>query len=544
MTDYRKKFMPGENEKLYSALHEELNKLMMQSLDQNRLAYKNTNDAAIADMFDIKDEGDENIVKTLLLQLCSGAPNWSSKNFHYNVGAPVNSLAWFAYSFALSHNIFTINDGLAGNTLIAERAVVSILKKLACVDELAGWFTYGGSGTNLYAAKVGLKKSTPESARLGVDKNTVFLTSKNSHFSHLVAADWLGIGTDNVIHIKSYEDGSTSLDDFCLLMESFITQGKKIGCIYLNGGTSYNHVIDRIKDFVIARDFIVRKYNLDYSPHIHVDSVIGWFWLFFNEYDFSVNELSIEPDALSKIRFQYERIAQLKYADSWGADFHKGIGGCPVDSSIFLMNRIKDKDYLSKKKDCSIKMHQVAEEFSVDSPVDFTLENSRSAGPMLSALTSLLSTGKNGYRQYLVTLVSVADKLRELLSGFEDVRLCDNYGQGFVIMLRCYPPELIMQRKIPGAEGIYEEMCDEIIEEINIYNSALFKFFLLKRTNIEFSYSTNFLSSESGACIHAMKIYLMSPFVEGKDAERLADFIMTEKRHYDAMAAGRKGVSA
>jgi L-2,4-diaminobutyrate decarboxylase len=543
MTDFRKKFIPGENKELYSSLHNELNDLMMPSLDQNRLEYKGQNGSVTADMFDIQDVGNESHVKALLLYLCSGAANWNSKNFHYNVGAPVNCFSYFSYAFALSHNIIATNDGLSGNALIAEKMVVNILKKLANVDELAGWFTFGGTGTNLYAAKVGLKKSHPVTGRQGVDKNTVFLTTKNSHFSHFVAADWLGIGTDNVIHIKSNDDGSTSLEDFCYLMEHFVTQGKKIGCIYLNGGTSYNHIIDEIKDFAFVRDIIVKKYNLSYSPHIHVDSVIGWFWLFFSEYDFSENSLNIKPESLTKIRHQYEKIAQLKYADSWGADFHKGIGGCPVDSSIFLLNRTRDKDYLSKKKDCSIKMHQIAEEFSVDSPVDFTLENSRSAGPMLSALTSLISTGKNGFRKYLATLVGVADGLRDLLSGFDDICLCDNYRQGFVIMMRCYPPGFRTQENIHNSAlaELQGDICRDDIEKINAYNNALFKFFLLKKRNIEFSYSSSFLSAEGDVNIHAMKIYLMSPFLDEKDARNLAEFIITEKRKYDAMAEGGKG---
>lgn len=545
MTDYRKKFIPGENKTLFSELHNELNALMMSSPEQNRLENKLQNAAVTADVFDIRDEGDDAIVKELLLQLCSGAPNWNSKNFHYNVGAPVNCLSFFAYSFALSHNIFTINDGLSGNALIAEKAVVKILKKLANLDELTGWFTFGGTGTNLYAAKVGLKKSSPETTRQGVDSNTVFLTTKNSHFSHFVAADWLGVGTDNVVHIKSNEDGTTSLEDFRHLMEQFIIQGKKIGCIYLNGGTSYNHIIDEIKDFSFVRDSLVRKHNLSYSPHIHVDSVIGWFWLFFSGYDFSANELDIDARVLSKIRFQYKRILQLKYADSWGVDFHKGIGGCPVDSSVFLLNKERDKNYLSKKRDCSIKMHQIAEEFSVDSPVDFTLENSRSAGPMLSALTSLLSTGKNGFRKYLIALVSVADRLRELLSGYEDFCLCDSYGQGFVIMLRCYPPEFRTMRNLSSSEvfELKEKTHVDDIERINAYNSGLFRFFLSKRNNIEFSYSTSFLSTENGTSIHAMKIYLMSPFLEEKDAKRIVDFIITEKLHYDEMIDGEKRTS-
>jgi glutamate/tyrosine decarboxylase-like PLP-dependent enzyme len=55
-----------------------------------------------------------------------------------------------------------------------------------------------------------------------------------------------------------------------------IESGDKISSIILNGGTTYNHTIDEIKAIVDLRNYMTEKYELDYKPHIHVDSVIGW----------------------------------------------------------------------------------------------------------------------------------------------------------------------------------------------------------------------------------------------------------------------------
>ncbi len=136
---------------------------------------------------------------------------------------------------------------------------------------------------------------------------------------------------------------------------------------------------------------------------------------------------------------QYERISEIKFGDSWGIDFHKGIGGCPIDTSLFILNNLHDATLLSKKDDHTIKMHQIAEEFSSDSPVNYTLENSRSAGPMLSALASIRTMGINGFRLYLSHLITMADKLKSLLKQESRMYICDKYDLGFVVMLRLYP---------------------------------------------------------------------------------------------------------
>ena len=101
------------------------------------------------------------------------------------------------------------------------------------------------------------------------------------------------------------------------------------------------------------------------------------------------------------IQQQYNRISFINMADSWGVDFHKGIGACPVNCSIFMLNDEGDLKYILKKGEIDI--HHLATEFSFTNPVDFTLETSRSAGPALSALASLRLMGLDGYRRNLAT---------------------------------------------------------------------------------------------------------------------------------------------
>jgi len=76
------------------------------------------------------------VLKLIIGDLCKYSPNWTSKNLHYNVGAPTNILASMAYGTALENNIFTINDALSGNSLIAEKAVVNIISELANIKKM------------------------------------------------------------------------------------------------------------------------------------------------------------------------------------------------------------------------------------------------------------------------------------------------------------------------------------------------------------------------------------------------------------------------
>lgn len=81
------------------------------------------------------------------------------------------------------------------------------------------------------------------------------------------------------------------------------------------------------------------KYALDYCPHIHVDSVIGWAWLMFESYDFIQNPLEFSEDAIVELKYVYNHVKDISLADSFGVDFHK-TGYSPYLCSMFIC---KDK---------------------------------------------------------------------------------------------------------------------------------------------------------------------------------------------------------
>ena len=284
----------------------------------------------------------------------------------------------------------------------------------------------------------------------------------------------------------------------------------------------------------------MRDYSLPYKPHLHVDSVIGWAWLMFKDYDFDKNELNIEDEALEKIEKQYKKISKINSADSWGVDFHKGVGACPIDCSIVMMNDVSDFVLLSKKENPITAMHQLAQEFSFTSPADFTLETSRSGGAALAALASLHTLGVKGYQRNLANLVQETTLTKKLLSVEKDVMICDRDSLGYVTMIRFYPPELNNDsRKFSEFTDKSTEIKD-FVEKVNNYTKAFFQWDLAvrmsKNKQLEYSFSSNYLDLPCGGKLSAIKLYPVSPHFDEEHARETVQILLEQKRLFDTTA--------
>lgn len=483
----------------------------------------------------------------LVSDLFSSIPRWRSPQLQYNVGAPVNTAAVALYALAMDENIYSINDGHAGTALTAEQAVSKILANLAGIETPAqGLFTFGGTATNFYAVRVGIRKAAPDSGKKGLPKNLKMMITQDAHFTHALAASWLGLGTDNVVVIDPNPDRSSNFVVAERKMREIFDHGNLLTTIMLNGGTFYGQVIDDIGSFAKLRYKIVDEYNLPYKPHIHVDSVHGWEWLVFKDYDFDKNELEISPPVIQKIKNQYNKIAQVKYADSWGVDFHKAIGACPVPSSLIMFNDINDLNFLSKTEGQLIDLHTVAKEFSFTSPSDFTLETSRPCGAALSALASLHTLGLQGLRRNLANLLEQSYLTRSLLECYDDVSVYNKEQLGFVTMVRLYPHEL-KNDPLRDADFIGgTEEARAFICQVNKYMKDFFMWDLKNRIKenigVEYSFSTGFVSLPDGTKLCGLKLYPVSPHFNEKYARDAVETIMTQKALYDNSIHSGSGI--
>lgn len=477
-------------------------------------------------------------LQTIARDFLPGALHWRNRNAMHNVGAAVNIVAAAIQSIALDLNINLVNDDVAGNTILAERAVANMLARLANLNPLHtyGNFSFGGTGTILYALKIGTRKAWPDSGRTGIPPETVVFITPDAHFSHMVAADWIGIGSANVIDMAAREDRTTNVAAAEQQIRTQITHGKRIGAIIINGGTTYDHTIDDIAAFAQMRNRLVTDYALPYIPHLHVDAVIGWSWLNFGSYDFTVNELTLPNNILDKLRGQYERIRHIRLADSWGVDFHKGVGSCPVDCSMIMLNNQQDWLLLSKKGNAD-NLHQISNELANLSPVDYTLETSRSGAKVLAALTALRTIGQRGYQILLANLVESVATFQQELQKTPDIDVVNSHSLGHVAMVRMYPPELAttparVQELIASRHEIRE-----FSEYVNKYNQAFFKWDAITRmcrpNEVLYSLSKNYIHTPSGCDITTLKFYPVSPHVDPGQMMEVAKLLIQQKVYFD-----------
>jgi L-2,4-diaminobutyrate decarboxylase len=476
-------------------------------------------------------------IRKMTNDLFVGVPRWHSPQLLYNIGTAVNEAAAAAYALALDESILNVNDGLAGNALVAEHAVVNIVSKLAGVKTKPhGIFTFGGTATNLYGMKLGLKKAAPESSRTGVPENIRVFVTEDAHFSHAAAADWLGIGTNRMVEVRAKEDRTTDVKDLEEKLRAALENGDKIGTIIINGGTTYDHVIDPIPDVVALRDRLAKEFKLSYKPHIHVDTVIGWSWLFFKEYDWVENILELEAAVLEKIKGQYDRIKELWRADSWGIDFHKGIGSCPVACSLVVINNFEEAVLLSRKQSTGINVHQLAAEYSFASPVEYTLETSRTSGAPLAALAALRTLGCFGFQRNLANLVRQTVYMREQLAKKGRLQVANEKSAGFVTAIRLLPPDMgdiSFQKEISDTTPSAKAQSDRI----TAYTKAFFDWDYSTRMRQgdgpECSFSSGYAKSASGAKLGIIKLYPVSPHFDRKHAQETVHTLIKQQAVFD-----------
>lgn len=487
------------------------------------------------------------IIREIARDLLAGAVNWRSPDLLYNLGAAVNVAAAAIYALALDVNVYLINDGLAGNCILAEAAVGNILADLADVPRGMGHgvFTFGGTGTNLYAIKIGTRKLRPDSGEKGLPSNISILVTEDAHFSHAAAADWAGIGTDNLIVIKAGHERRSDIADAEARAREALQSGHAIPAMLINGGTTYDHTVDDIEAFISLRERLRQEYKLNYLPHLHVDSVIGWIWLVFKNYNFDTNPLEIDCDALDLIRAQYERIKKINLADSWGVDFHKGAGACPIDCSFVMLNNRLDLLRLKKGSSPITSMHQLADDFSYQSPVDYTLETSRAGGKALAALASLHTLGEEGYQAIIGHLMEMTVLLRREIGRRPDMRVLNSYALGYQTMVRLYPPEVANHERVEQELVDADNQTAEFVSHGNKYLKDFFTWDNSTRMDVNaggvvYSFSKKFVKTPSGVDISGLKFYIVSPRIDKDCVYNSIIKLEQQKRYFDQNVWNRK----
>lgn len=423
----------------------------------------------------------------LIAELFHGVSRWHSPHTMYNVAPSPVLPAVVGKVFTSLYNPNLVMDTASGESLLTEQKVISAIATYIGWDTATagGSFTFGGKATTIYGIKTGLKNIDPTSNSEGVKGNAVVLSTNAGHPSHISDAGWVGIGTDNVFRLTTDQNGRIDLDALEKAIINTVESDKKIATIIISGGSTNNMVVDPIQKVADLRDKLRHELNLDYSPHIHVDAVVGFPWIFFKDYDFKQNPLDITDAAAKRINQVINDLRGLEAADSFGIDFHK-MGFCPYVSSLFM---IKDKELFSGSND------------PTKSPFSYTIENSRSGDGPNSAYIALNVLGEEGFQRIIAHLTEVAIDLQNKLEEKGTFQVVNKDGLGASVM---YVPHL------PS-----DIQFDNTQDELTIRNKYTLSF-IKRLTDLGNPYYIDKVpGNATGANPYpytALKSYVMSPY--------------------------------
>lgn len=437
--------------------------------------------------------------------------NFDCPGAMYNVHPNPNIYGQIASMFAGFANPNFCMDLPAGKLLIIEKAVINYLNKLAGwnENEAGGIFTFGGKGTLLYALKIALDKMYPDYRKQGISGANYIISNDLGHPCHIEICNWVGIGEDHCIRLKTH-DATINAEEFKEAFEDVIKKGGKLPLIIVNGMTTNNHTFDNIKEIYEVRNEIVKKYNLDYIPHLHVDSVLGWIYLLVNQYDFDTNPLNLSDEVKNILKSKAEQGSSIKYADSFAADFHK-TGFCNYISSAFL---IKDKKELFNIERNYSENDDL--EFSEYAPYDYSLESSRSPHGPVSAFTALKTLGTEGFVRIIGNQTEAYLYLKEAFHKQKNTIVC-NYKEKSNLIFLLFKPEQYLNT------DINKNTPDETAIKIKEFNTGFYDFLINKskkyKLDILFSCSRSYrYFDKSYGCI---KLYSFNSHMDKKAAAYL-----------------------
>jgi len=287
-----------------------------------------------------------------------------------------------------------------------------------------------------------------------------------------------------------------------------IQSGRRIACLVATMATTDAFGLDDLQAMHRLRDSLVEEFQLDYTPHLHADAVIGWAWSVFNDYDFDENPLGFRHRTVRSLAGTRRRIQHLPLADSLGVDFHK-TGFAPYVSSALLVKEARDLMLVARDAESMPYLFQSGQYH----PGKVTLETSRSGSGPMAALANLRLFGKRGLRCLLGHLVAVAEMLREQLESRACTTVLNRDNFGPVTLFRVYP-DGVDTFSMPRAERTDSQYRDRLIAH-NEYNRRIFELVqqdALRGEGVLISLTECYRLTDYGEPIVALKSYIMSPF--------------------------------
>ncbi len=486
-------------------------------------------DYAAAEQATLAEEGRsvEDVARQLVGRL-EGMPIWGHPRTQINVVPPPSIPSVIGALLPAIYNPNLVSDDTSYGLAETETAVAAMTSRLVGYDPArsAGIFTFGGTGTTLYGARLGIEKAFPDAMDNGIRGDGVILASEQSHYCRLNVAGWLGLGERQVIEVPTHLRNDIRIDRLEAAARAALDDGRRIVALVATMGTTDAFGVDDLDAIVDLRDRLVADYGLDYTPHVHADAVIGWAWSVFNDYDFEGNALGFRPRTVRALAAAGRRISKLARADSIGIDFHK-TGFTPYISSLFLARERDELQLLVRGRDQMPYLFQSGERH----PGVYTLETSRGGGGVLSAYANLHLFGRVGLRVLLGHLVEMAELLREHLEGHDSTTVLNDDGVGPVTVFRVYP-DGVDTWTIKDRERTDPAARAELLRH-NEYNRRLFRYLYdraMRGEGVHISMTDCYRHTDYGEPVVGLKSFMLSPFIDEQHVERLVADILQARQ--------------
>lgn len=460
-----------------------------------------------------------------IVSLFEGLPNWNHPQAMCNVNPSSNMSSLIASTLCNLFNPDIIEGEYSWNAAKAEIETGAMLAELIGWDpeKAGGVYTFGGTGSYLYAMKYALTQLLgKEALKKGVREDVKLLVSETGHYAKETATDWTGLGVDNVINIQSDEDNRMDIIHLEEAMKACYDAGTPIVMITATVGTTDAFAIDPILEIRYLIDHYKNAKGYK-KPLLYADAVIGWSWAAFKNYNFSENPLEFSNHVLEIIKENYRQIKHLHLVDAMSVDFHK-TGWAPYNSSFFFA---KDYEKFTSSLQRAIPPYlQTAIDYN---PYLYTLETSRAASGALAGWASLKFFGYTGYRVIMGRIVEITHFFRQLLEKEANIVCINPKNYGFVTLFRVYPPGINAQEQYKREKndpGCLEELKANNALQKMVANK-LFDMLRDEKSKVQgwenppyTSYTdaaryTNYAKSDEGIEVHlisALKAFLMSPF--------------------------------
>jgi glutamate/tyrosine decarboxylase-like PLP-dependent enzyme len=357
-------------------------------------------------------------------------------------------------------NLYTPNacwDFISGKICLYEKKIARMLGQLVNWSDAEGYVVTGGKQALIYAIKSGMGRAQLDSpAEIG---DLVVICSNLAHYSIEHACHFLGISPENCIRVATKASGEMDPSALEQTLRRVAAENKRVATVIAVGGGTVNLVPDPIVEIKRVIDRSVQQLGLDYTPHLHVDTVISWAWLAFAKTSDSFWKKDQDPTVVNKIVSVVAKLEGINLADSFAADFHK-TGFCPYAAGVYVV----------RQADCLIGLNNnsmgLGDELSFGEaePYRETLENSRPANGIAAIWIALRRMGLDGLRKFILYQLNVCERFKQVIrkNHADHFEVLNDHTMGWEIVIK---PKF--HQKLS-----WDELQNSTVEEKQAYSEA------------------------------------------------------------------------